>query len=358
MVLDQFDSQVVSSQAKKSFKEKVFLETLVSFGIKNCSVNVREGRFFDNYDISLPRGVRFSKVESIIDDLGIQMRSKSRPVGSLNMSKGCYSVKIQKKTVDSPVMENLLSKCNDTDFLLPIALGVDENGEDIFFDLNNLPNLIAAGATGSGKSVLLHNIILSAMHSGCEIILADPKFVEFSFYKNFIKAKNLVNNAAQFKKILSGLNKKMNDRFKILNIFGCRNVLEFNIKNPEIKMNPIVLVVDEWADLYYSDKTLKDDICSIAAKCRAAGISIVLATQRPSTDVISGTIKANFPGRIALRVSSGVDSRIILDKVGAEKIVEKGSGIFLDPSGSYVSFKNGYIKDVGGYLSENFTRRN
>ena len=340
------------------YKQRLFMGVLDSFGVHDCSTRVRPGRFFDDYEIFLPQGMRFSKIEALLEDIGIHMRSVSIPKGRVSMSNGSYIVSIQKRTVSSPDMPDLLKRCfSKSRGLIPIALGVDKSGKDIFFDLNKMPNLLVSGATGSGKSVLLHNIIVSAMCSMSQVILVDPKYVEFSMYDSMIGRSNILNTASELKGLLeSYLIPKMNATFEKLRVFKCRNVVEFNNKYPKLRINPTVLVIDEWADLFYSDKTIVKSISGLAAKCRAAGISIVLATQRPSADVISGIIKANFPGRIALKVSSSVDSRIILDKTGAERLTEKGEGIILNESGQYKYFKTGYIENIGRFLNENFTR--
>ena len=359
MVKDHTVYSAAEADPSISFKQKTFLDILSSFGISNCSVKVRSGKFFDDYDILLPRGFRFSKIEKILDDIGVQTRSISRPQGSLSMRKGSYTVRVQKKSVASPDMMSLFVEAHSrADLLVPIGLGCDSYGESIIFDLNKMPNLIVAGATGSGKSVLLHNIIISAMTSSSQVILVDPKYVEFSMYRSHLGDSNVINSSEELKNLINlYLVPKMNETFLTLQYFNCRNVTEFNKKYPQIRISPTVLVIDEWADLFYSDKSLVDDISKLAAKCRAAGISIVLATQRPSSDVISGIIKANFPGRIALRVASQIDSRIILDKAGAENLTEKGDGIIFDESGAYKQFKTGYIEDIGRFLNENFIRR-
>lgn len=349
-----------NQNSSASYKQRLFLNVIESFGISDCSVRARPGKFFDDYEIFLPQGMRFNKIESILEDIGIHMRAVSVPKGHVSMSRGSYIVSIQKRTVSSPDMAGLMSRClSKKSGLIPLALGVDKKGEDIFFDLNKMPNLLVAGATGSGKSVLLHNIILGSMASLSQVILVDPKYVEFSMYESSLGASNIINTASELKSLLQDyLIPKMNDTFKTLKIFKCRNVSEFNQKYPKIKITPTVIVIDEWADLFYSDKSLVKDVSELAAKCRAAGISIVLATQRPSADVISGIIKANFPGRISLKVSSSTDSRIILDRSGAENLLEKGEGIFIDESGSYKYFKTGYIENIGRFINENFTRRN
>lgn len=323
---------------------------LSDFGIKLSKVEVDESRYFDRYKISLSRGSRFSKIESVLDDIGLTLRSVSKPKGELNMPNGSYDIIIQKKYIESPDMKSMISRI-PSEMTIPVALGVDLAGNDIFFDLNEIPNLLVAGTTGSGKSVLLHNIILSLLKSGNTVFVVDPKLVEFSCYNKAGKSVFVGSTEEFFKKTIDFLSLEISKRFQIFGRLGCRNISDFNKKFSK-SFQPIVLVIDEWADLAMKNNSYQSMLCKIAQIGRAAGISIVLATQRPSADIISGKIKANFPGRIALRVASSVDSRVIIDDVGAENLKNKGSGIFIGGDGVALRFRTGYIEDVENYIKE------
>jgi S-DNA-T family DNA segregation ATPase FtsK/SpoIIIE len=272
------------------------------------------------------------------------LNSKRIPDGSIDMSNGTYNISVQKEVVPSPDMISLMKSLKGFEGNVKIALGVDESGKEILFDLNSVPNVIVGGTTGSGKSVLMHNMILSCILSkDVEVVLIDPKRVEFSIYEGFAKT---IKSSSDFKEYLCSLDSEMSKRYDIFERFKCRSISEFNMKYRSIRMNPIVVFVDEWADIFMSDHSIQNDLCKIAQKGRASGISFVLATQRPSTDIISGIIKANFPGRIALKVASGHDSRTILDACGAEKITEKGDGFFISGDKGAIRFKTGYIKNI------------
>jgi len=320
-------------------------DLLDSFGVRHVSVEVEEGAYFDRYKVRLSKGVKVSKIKSVIPEIGMHLRSFASPSGKICMSEGIYEIVIQTKPIRSPNMQDLISELDHEDNLIGVALGIDSDGERVSFDLNRIPNILIGGTTGSGKSVLLHNIILGCKFSSeSKMFLVDPKRVEFSIYENF--ADGILKSAEEFKIFLSDLFLEMEKRYEVFERFKCRDISEFNSRFKTIAFRPIVVVVDEWADIYMSDPSIQNDLCKIAQKGRASGISFVLATQRPSTDIISGVIKANFPGRIALRVASGHDSRVILDSQGAENINEKGSGIFVDGSGTIKKFKTGYIKNI------------
>ena len=231
-------------------------------------------------------------------------------------------------------------------------MGTCNDGNDLIVDLNSIPNLLIGGTTGSGKSVLLHNIILSQLNFGAKVYLVDPKYVEFSMYKDAFKVEKIDNSVEEFKLTLNELFEIMNYRYNLMRKFRSRNIKEYNnnkfVKNP---FKPIVMIIDEWADLCLQDKSLQESLCLIAQKGRASGISIVLATQRPSVNVISGLIKANFPGRICLRVATSIDSKVIIDSLGGEQITEVGCGLYLDGSlRKPIKFKTPYISDVEKFL--------
>jgi len=207
---------------------------------------------------------------------------------------------------------------------------------------------LIGGTTGSGKSVLLHSFILSLLGSDAVLHLVDPKMVEFGAYDKLESVKSIVHSAEEAGEVIEEVRSLMEARFVCLHKSGTRNVIDYNKRvDNRNRMRPVVVVVDEWADIVLQDKDIQKTLCLVAQKGRAAGISIILATQRPSCRVISGLIKANFPGRIALKVASAVDSRVILDRNGAEKITDIGTGLYLDGRLSKpMLFRAPYITDI------------
>lgn len=310
-------------------EEKLFT-LLKSFGFNTTSVSLDRKRFFDVYDVKLSPGMRSSRLDRILIDIGMAMGSHSHPLGYPVMKDGVYRIEVQREEIVSPTFQGVCNSFRKTDYA-PVALGVNAIGEFVSLDLNKIPNLLVGGTTGSGKSVLLHSFVLSLLGSDTHLYLIDPKMVEFGLYKGLKSVRSLVHSAEEALEVIAEVRGIMEARFTALNKAGARNVVDYNRRaDSGLKMNPIVIIVDEWADLVLQDKDIQKALCLVAQKGRAAGISIILATQRPSARVVSGLVKANFPGRVALKVASAVDSRVILDKSGAEKITDIGTGLYLD----------------------------
>ena len=263
------------------------------------------------------------------------------------MSEGVYRLSIQVSDLYSPPVEDLVRLMQDS-FYCPIVLGIRSNGDSLIRDISKMPNLLVAGTTGSGKSVLLHSIVMSALCGGATAYISDPKMVDFDRYKDVSRVKKVVNSYDETLETIQELTTIMNSRFSFLKKRGVRSACElFLSRGSRDVMPPIVFVIDEWADLVLQDKDIQKNLCILAQKGRAAGISVVLSTQRPSSSVISGLIKANFPGRVALRVASLVDSRVILDQSGAEKLSSVGTGLFLDgKASSPILFRAPNIIDI------------
>lgn len=325
-------------------KEEILGDILKSFGIGYQFISLQESEYFDIFDIKLTLGTKLSKLESIMMDVGLSMSSKAPPRGYPILENGIFRLEVQKKNIPSPKFDKWNSLYNP-DFYAPVMIGVDASGKNISIDLNSLPNLLIAGTTGSGKSMLLHSIILSLLSKRVELNLVDPKMVEFSQYQGCRKISNIVHNTEEALDLVKDLIQIMENRFRLLRSLGLRHAKEAK------DMDPIVLVIDEWADIVSYSKDLEKYISLLAQKGRAAGISIILSTQRPSTKVVSGLIKANFVGRICMRVSSATDSRIILDQNGGEKIRETGAGLFLDgKSTEPIFFKAPHIQTISDEL--------
>ena len=322
---------------------------LFDFGVKVKSVKKKERSNFDIYDIELGSGIKFSKVEKILPEIGLGLKSKAIPRGYPVLHKGVYRVEVQTKEFDTSNLEDYFVDFKNK--FCPIVIGSNSAGEKIVSDLSKFPNMLVAGATGSGKSVVLHNIIISLIKNKSEIYLVDPKMVEFTAYENLNQIKSISYSAEEASSLIDNINVIMNQRFSLLKESKSRNIQEYNKKMFK-NLRPIVVVIDEWADLFMQDKKLERPIYKLAQKGRAAGISIVLATQRPSVKVISGLIKANFIGRISMRVSNAVDSRIVLDRNGAEKLKEVGTGIFIDNSQKVSIFKSPFVENIEEFLED------
>ena len=322
---------------------------LFDFGIKVSSVNKTKKNNFDIYDLELAAGTKFSKVEKVLPELGLGLKSKAIPRGYPVMSKGVYRIEVQTKEFDSSELEDYYDDFKGK--FCPIVIGTDSSGEKIVTDLSKFPNMLVAGATGSGKSVVLHNMIISLIKNKSEIYLVDPKMVEFTAYEDSSQVKSITYDADEALSLIESLNETMNSRFAMLKQSRSRNIAEYN-KKTNSNLRPIVVVIDEWADLYMQDKSLEKPLCKLAQKGRAAGMSIILATQRPSVKVISGLIKANFLGRISMRVSNATDSRIVLDRTGAEKLKEVGTGVFINEKQQVSIFKSPFVEDITDFLEK------
>lgn len=333
-------------------KEELLYRALTSFGIKAEYVKLSSKKFFDVYDVKLKPGVRSSRLDKVLVDLGMSLESHNQPIGYPVTKEGIYRIEVQKREIESPTLPSVMSNFSQSDYA-PIALGSDHHGEPFTVDLNKIPNILVGGTTGSGKSVLLHSIILSLQKSDACLYLIDPKSVEFSMYDGLDCVKSLVSSSEEAYDVIEEVRSVMENRFLFLKKSKSRSASDYNKKaSYEDRMRPIVVVVDEWADLILQDKEIQKPLCLLAQKGRAAGISIILATQRPSCRVISGLIKANFPGRIALKVASAIDSRVILDSKGAEKITDIGTGLYIDGSTSKpILFRAPYIDDIEAELS-------
>jgi S-DNA-T family DNA segregation ATPase FtsK/SpoIIIE len=334
-------------------KEERLINILKSFNISIRTIEIIESKFFDIFNIKLCSGVKSSKVDKVLTEIGLEFESQSTPRGYPVMKEGVYRIEIQHSKIECPDLTEFLDEAEG--MFAPIVMGTDSFGNKVVKDLNKMPNLLVGGTTGSGKSVVLHNFILSLIHSGADIYLVDPKMVEFSAYEDVKEVKSIVSFFEDFENTIEYLKSLMQIRFKLLKTSRSRNVHEFNAKaNKESdKLKPIVLVIDEWADIVLQNPKIQKPLCYLAQKGRAAGISIILATQRPSANVVSGLIKANFPGRLALKVASSIDSRVILDSTGAEGINDPGVGLYLDGSISEpIMFKSPYIEDLEGKMVE------
>jgi S-DNA-T family DNA segregation ATPase FtsK/SpoIIIE len=301
------------------------------------------------YEIVPAPGVRISRIKNLEDDIALSLAALGIRIIAPIPGKGTIGIEVPNIRKSVVSMKTLLAseKFQSSTFSLPIAIGKKIDNENFIVDLASMPHLLMAGATGQGKSVGLNAILVSLLYkkhpSQLKFVMVDPKKVELSLYrvieKHFLAKLPGEEDAiiTDTKKVINTLNAlciEMDNRYDLLKEAGCRNIKEYNEKFTARKLNPekghqylpfIVLVVDEFADLIMTaGKEVEMPIARLAQLARAVGIHLIIATQRPSVNIITGTIKANFPARIAFKVSSKVDSRTILDAGGAEQLIGKG----------------------------------
>lgn len=332
----------------ENYKNQI-INTLRNYDIEIQKIFATVGPTVTLYEIVPAAGVRISRIKNLEDDIALSLAALGIRIIAPIPGKGTIGIEVPnvKKTVVS--MKTLLSseKFQHNNFGLPIAIGKRIDNENFIVDLTTMPHLLMAGATGQGKSVGLNAILVSLLYkkhpSQLKLVLVDPKKVELSLYRhieNHFLAKLPGEEEAiitDTKKVVNTLNAlciEMDNRYDLLKEAGCRNLREYNEKFVARKLNPqkghqylpfIVLVIDEFADLIMTaGKEIEMPIARLAQLARAVGIHLIIATQRPSVNIITGTIKANFPARIAFKVSSKIDSRTILDIGGAEQLIGKG----------------------------------
>ncbi len=331
------------------------IHTLKSFGIQIAKITATVGPTVTLYEIVPAEGVRISKIRNLEDDIALSLSALGIRIIAPIPGKGTIGIEVPNINKQIVSMRTLISsdKFIKNDYSLPIALGKKIDNENYIVDLATMPHLLMAGATGQGKSVGINTILVSLLYkkhpSQLKFVLVDPKKVELSIYKMIEKhfLAKLPNEEEAIitdtKKVIHTLNAlciEMDNRYDLLKEAGVRNIKEYNEKFIKRRLNPnkghqylpfIVLVVDEFADLIMTaGKEVEMPIARLAQLARAVGIHLIIATQRPSVNVITGTIKANFPGRIAFRVSAKVDSRTILDTGGADQLVGRGDMLILN----------------------------
>lgn len=332
----------------ENYKNQI-INTLRNYDIEIQKISATVGPTVTLYEIVPAAGVRISRIKNLEDDIALSLAALGIRIIAPIPGKGTIGIEVPnvKKTVVS--MKTLLSseKFQHNHFSLPIAIGKRIDNENFIVDLASMPHLLMAGATGQGKSVGLNAILVSLLYkkhpSQLKLVLVDPKKVELSLYRHIEKhflaklpgeEESIITDTKKVINTLNALCIEMDNRYDLLKEAGCRNLREYNDKFVARKLNPqkghqylpfIVLVIDEFADLIMTaGKEVEMPIARLAQLARAVGIHLIIATQRPSVNIITGTIKANFPARIAFKVSSKVDSRTILDTGGAEQLIGKG----------------------------------
>lgn len=334
-------------------------KTLYSFGVSAKVENVSVGPAITRYELKPAEGVRVSKIANLADDIALNLAAESIRIEAPIPGKQAVGIEIPNKENEVVHFRDIVDtdKFRDHKSKLAFALGKDVAGEEIITDIAKMPHVMIAGATGSGKSVcintLISSIIYKAKPSEVKLVMVDPKIVELSVYNGIPHLLiPVVTDPRKAAGALAWAVQEMENRYATFAAKGVRDLKGYNDavkKESEIGTLPhIVIIIDELADLMMVAKNdVEDAICRLAQKARAAGMHLVIATQRPSVDVITGLIKANIPSRIAFAVSSQVDSRTILDMVGAEKLLGKGDMLFY-PAGAPKP-----VRIQGAFVSDN-----
>ncbi len=364
------------------------VDVLRNFGVEISSIKATVGPTITLYEITPAPGVRISKIRNLEDDIALSLSALGIRIIAPIPGKGTIGIEVPNAKPAIVSMESILNskKFQETTMDLPCALGKTITNEVFMFDLAKAPHLLVAGATGQGKSVGLNAIITSLLYkkhpAELKIVLVDPKKVEFSIYatieKHFLakipdeEADPIITDVTKVVRTLNSLCKEMDTRYDLLKMAQARNIKEYNKKFIDRQLNPehghkympyIVVVIDEFGDLIMTaGKEIELPIARIAQLARAVGIHMIIATQRPTTNIITGTIKANFPSRIAFRVGAMIDSRTILDRPGAQQLIGRGDMLYLnggEPVRVQCAFVdtpeveriNQFISQQQGYLS-------
>lgn len=356
-LLKKFDTTAkIDAEEQQANKERI-IKTLQNYGVGIKEIKATIGPTVTLYEIVPADGIRISRIRNLGDDIALSLSAIGIRIIAPIPGKGTIGIEVPNKHAQIVPMQSLLAskKFQETTYDLPIAIGKTITDEVFMVDLAKLPHLLVAGATGQGKSVGLNAIVTSLLYkkhpSQLKLILVDPKKVEFSIYSDLEKhflAKLPENEDAiitDVNKVVQTLNsvcKEMDDRNDLFKKAHVRNIKEYNEKFINRKLNPekghrflpyIVVIIDEFADLIMTaGKEVEMPIARIAQLARAAGIHAIIATQRPAANIITGNIKANFPGRMAFKVASQIDSRTILDASGANQLIGRGDLLFLQGS--------------------------
>jgi S-DNA-T family DNA segregation ATPase FtsK/SpoIIIE len=345
---------------------EILIETLKNFGIDCKLIQINRGPRITRYELQPAPGVKVSKITNLSKDIALSLAKSDLRIEAPIPGKAAIGIEVPNKNMSNVTLKEILESDEyiNNYYDIPFAIGKDIAGQNIISDISGMPHLLIAGATGSGKSVCVNSLILSVLFKltpdELKMILIDPKVVELNIYNGIphllVPVVTDVNKAAQ---ALNWAVQEMSNRYDLFAKKNVRDIDSYNNKEKDDKLPKILIVIDELADLMAaSPKEVEDSITRLAQLARAAGIHLVIATQRPSVDVITGTIKANIPTRIAFSVSSYVDSRTILDTSGAEKLLGKGDMLyspvgyskFIRIQGSFVSDDD--VKKVIDFLKE------
>ena len=350
------DGKPYIDMAEQNANKNRIVDVLRTFGVEISSIKATVGPTITLYEITLAPGVRITKIRSLEDDIALSLSALGIRIIAPMPGKGTVGIEVPNAKPSIVSMESILNskKFQESQMELPCAVGKTITNEVFMFDLAKAPHLLVAGATGQGKSVGLNAIVTSLLYkkhpAEMKIVLVDPKKVEFSIYNPLINhflakvpdedADPIITDVTKVVRTLNSLCKLMDTRYDLLKEVGARNIKEYNKKFIDRKIPPrgghdfmpyIVVIIDEFGDLIMTaGKEIELPIARIAQLARAVGIHMVIATQRPTTTIITGNIKANFPARIAFKVSAGIDSKTILDRTGAQQLIGRGDMLFLN----------------------------
>ena len=351
-LLDKNPSKINLLDQSKNRPEGSFIEKiLLDFGIDGKIKKINNGPVVSLYEFEPAPGVKVSKIINLSDDIARNTSSTSARVSTIP-GKNTVGIEIPNDSRESVYLKEIVGneKFEKKEIKLPIAIGKSISGAPIIGDLTSMPHLLIAGTTGSGKSVCINTIIVSLLYrlspDLCKFILIDPKMLELSAYEGIPHLLSpVITDSKKAASALGWTVKEMNNRYKLMSKDGVRNIDGYNAKH-KLKMPYIVVVVDEMSDLMLvAGKEIENYIQKLSQMARAAGIHIIMATQRPSVDVITGTIKANFPTRISFRVSSKIDSRTILGEQGAEQLLGNGDMLFMSSANRIVRIHGPYVSE-------------
>lgn len=374
------DHEPTIDMEEQNANKNRIIQVLRSFGIEISSIKASVGPTITLYEITPAEGVRISKIRNLEDDIALSLSALGIRIIAPIPGKGTIGIEVPNANPRIVPMSSILAskKFQETTFDLPVALGKTITNEVFMVDLTKAPHMLVAGATGQGKSVGLNAIVTSLLYkkhpSELKFVIIDPKKVEFAIYapieKHFLAklpdaSDAIITDVTKVVQTLNSLCVEMDTRYDLLRKAGCRNIKEYNAKFINRQLNPenghrfmpyIVIIIDEFGDLIMTaGKEVELPICRIAQLARAVGIHAIIATQRPTTNIITGTIKANFPARVAFRVASMMDSRTILDRPGAQQLIGKGDMLYLqgnDPVRVQCAFVDTpEVEKIAAYIS-------
>ena len=347
------------------------LSTLASFKVSIDAITYSRGPTITRYELKPAAGTRVRAIANLVDDIALSLATTGVRIEAPIPNKPAVGIEVPNRTRATVYLRDLIDspKFFEAKSRLTACLGMDVGGNPIYFDISKMPHLLIAGATGMGKSVCINTIIISLLYKAkpdeLKLILIDPKKVEFNIYKNIPHLyAPIVSDPKKAAGALASAVAEMERRFELIEDVGVRDIAGYNAvteNDPEREFMPhMVIIIDELADLMMTaPDEVETSICRLAQKARAAGIHIIIGTQRPSVDVITGLIKANIPSRIACTVASQTDSRTILDIAGAEKLIGRGDMLFapvgaskpMRVQGAFVS--EGEVENIVTYIRDN-----
>ncbi len=354
--------KISKNQNDTKIKAEDLEKILLDFGVEGKIKRINHGPVVSLNEFEPAAGVKVSKIINLSEDIARNTSSESARIATIPGSN-TIGIELPKISRENVFLREIISDKNfkKREIKLPIALGKSISGEPITSDLSSMPHLLIAGTTGSGKSVCINTIILSLIYKHtpdiCKFILIDPKMLELSTYEGIPHLLcPVITEAKKAASVLGWVVKEMESRYRLMTKVGVRNIDGYNEKH-KVKMPYIVVIVDEMSDLMLvAGKEIENYIQKLSQMARAAGIHIIMATQRPSVDVITGTIKANFPTRISFQVTSKIDSRTILGEQGAEQLLGKGDMLYMSSANRITRIHAPYVSEIEIDKVNNFLR--